>query len=318
MPDPSAEADGTDPGTIVSIVKKSRLTRLIPAALILLSATAAVSAGIRRREAPNQLQPTRTARPDNLPLQRSKSLPAKFTNQYRMEFVLIPEGKFTMGSAAGADMEKPAHSVTIGQPFYIGRYEVTQWQWRAVMGTTVDDQRRKIRDGSILVARPMAGEGDDRPAYYVSWQEAHVFLQRLNALNDGHTYRLPAEAEWEYVCRAGATEDRPAELNLVAQYKNNANNYVQPVGMRRPNAFQIYDLIGNVWEWCEDVFHLSYEGAPADASSWLTNDELSQRVKRGGSFFTKNFDYLRCAARAGQSVEERDVETGFRVVATVK
>jgi formylglycine-generating enzyme required for sulfatase activity len=233
-----------------------------------------------------------------------------------MEFVLIPTGKFIMGSAA-EDLEKPAHEVTIGQRFYITRYEVSQWQWRAVMATTIDEQRRKVSNTKSLVALPMAGEGDDRAAYYVNWQEAHTFIQRLNALKDGYTYRLPSEAEWEYVCRAGTTEDRPAVLNLIAQYKTNSNNYVQPVGMRRPNAFQIYDMIGNVWEWCEDAFHLSYQGAPADGSAWMANDDLNQRVKRGGSFFTKNFDYLRCAARAGQSVDERDFETGFRVVATL-
>ena len=254
----------------------------------------------------------------NHPAQHSKSLPAKFINQYRMEFVLIPEGKFSMGSAT-ADNEKPAHGVTISQPFYIGRYEVTQWQWRAVMSTTIDEQRRKIKnDAKSLVASPMAGESDDRATYYASWQEAHTFVDRLNALKDGRTYRLPSESEWEYVCRAGATEDRPADLNLIAQYKNNSNNYVQPVGMRRPNAFQIYDMIGNVWEWCEDVFHLNYDGAPSDGSAWLTNDELGQKVKRGGSFTTRNFDFLRCAARASGSVDDRDVETGFRVVATVR
>jgi len=251
--------------------------------------------------------------------QKAKSLPAKFTNRYRMEFVLIPEGKFTIGSPDGADMERPAHTVTISQPFYIGRYEVTQWQWRAVMSTTIDEQRRKIRNESkSLVALPMAGESDDRAAYYVSWEEAHTFVQRLNALNDGHNYRLPTEAEWEYACRGGATEDRPAELNLIAQYKTNSNNYVQPVGMRRPNAFQIYDMIGNVWEWCEDVFHLNYDGAPPDGSAWITNDELKLRIKRGGSFSTKNFDYLRCAARGSEMPDSRNVETGFRVVATLK
>jgi formylglycine-generating enzyme required for sulfatase activity len=261
----------------------------------------------------------RSAAHSNSPSQQSKSLPPKFTNQYRIEFVLIPEGKFSMGSAGGADNEQPAHGVTISQPFYIGRYEVTQWQWRAVMATTIEEQRRKIKnDAKSLVASPMAGESDDRAAYYASWQEAHTFVDRLNALKDGRTYRLPSEAEWEYVCRAGATEDRPADLNVIAQYKNNSNNFVQPVGMRRPNAFQIYDMIGNVWEWCEDVFHLNYDGAPSDGSAWLTNDELGQKVKRGGSFTTRNFDFLRCAARASGSVDDRDVETGFRVVATVK
>jgi formylglycine-generating enzyme required for sulfatase activity len=248
---------------------------------------------------------------------QSKKLPAKFTNQYRMEFVLIPEGKFTMGSAASSDIERPAHEVAIAQPFYIGRYEVTQWQWRAVMRTTVDEQRRNIKsDGKTLVASPMAGEGDDRATYYVSWQDAHAFVEQLNTLKDGHTYRLPSEAEWEYVCRAGATEDRPADLGPIAWYKNNSNNYVQFVGMRRANAFQVYDLIGNVWEWCEDVFHLKYDGAPADGSPWMTNDELNQRVKRGGSFMTRNFDFLRCAGRGSGMADSRDVETGFRVMAT--
>ena len=223
-----------------------------------------------------------------------------------------------MGSD-GADLERPSHAVTISQPFYIGRYEVTQWQWRAVMGTTVDEQRRKVKsDAKSLVALPMAGEGDDRATYYVSWQDAQAFIKRLNALNDGHIYRLPSEAEWEYVCRAGASEDRPAQLNLIAQYRNNSNNYVQPVGMRWPNGFQVYDVIGNVWEWCEDVFHLNYNGAPSDGGPWLSNDDLNQRVKRGGSFMTKNFDFLRCAARAGETPDNRDVETGFRVVANVK
>jgi len=296
-------------------MKRNRIIRLIANAFVLLSFLFPAIAQRGTKPEPSRGFAGRT----NRSLQRSKSLPAKFTNQYRMEFVLITEGKFTMGTAAGADNEKPAHRVTIGQPFYIGHYEVTQWQWRAVMSTTVDEQRRKIKnDAKSLVASPMAGESDDRATYYASWKEAHTFVERLNALKDGHIYRLPSEAEWEYVCRAGSTEDRPADLNLIAQYRNNSNNYVQPVGMRRPNAFQIYDMIGNVWEWCEDVYHLNYDGAPTDGSPWLTNDELNQRVKRGGSFITRNFDFLRCAARGSELAEYRDVETGFRVVATAR
>jgi formylglycine-generating enzyme required for sulfatase activity len=287
----------------------NRFTRLIAAALVTFSSIIIAMARGGTGTTPN-------AAPGNSQAQRSKSLPAKFTNQYRMEFVLIPEGKFVMGSAAGADSEKPAHVVTISQTFYMGKYEVTQWQWRAVMTTTVDQQRRKIKAGAaVLAALPMAGEGDDRAAYYVSWQEAQAFVKKLNALNDGHTYRLPSEAEWEYVCRAGSTDDRPADVNVIAWYKNNSNNFVQSVGMRRGNGFQTYDLLGNVWEWCEDVFHLNYDGAPTDGSSWSTNDDLNQRVKRGGSFFTRNLDYLRCSARGAQPIDDRDFETGFRVVA---
>jgi formylglycine-generating enzyme required for sulfatase activity len=132
----------------------------------------------------------------------------------------------------------------------------------------------------------------------------------LNALKDGRTYRLPSEAEWEYVCRAGATEDRPADLNVIAQYKNNSNNYVQPVGMRRPNAFQIYDMIGNVWEWCEDVFHLNYDKA-------VRRQRLADKRRNlcessaGGSFTTK-FQFRFVAQRGSVwSVDDRGVETGF-------
>ncbi len=258
--------------------------------------------------------PPRTTAPRNRPAD-GKSLSAKFTNQYQMEFVLIPAGKFMMGSADGATDEKPIHGVTIGHAFYMARYEVTQWQWRAVMGRTLVEQRRMIEQGSVDSPRRLAGEGDRYPIYYVSWQEAHTFLQRLNALNDGYIYRLPSEAEWEYACRGGSTTDKVDDLNPIAWYKTNSDDSTQPVGMRRANAFGLYDMLGNVWEWCEDWTHSNYDGAPADGSAWLTPGELTERSSRGGSFHTGNLAYLRCTARGGETPDFRDFETGFRVVA---
>ena len=249
------------------------------------------------------------------PATQRKSLPTRFTNQYRMEFVLVPAGKFMMGSASGQESEKPVHPVTIAQPFYIGRYEVSQWHWQAVMTTTVAQEKRKLETRSAdLGARRMAGEGGDLPIYYVTWEEAHTFLKRLNGLNDGYVYRLPSEAEWEYACRAGSTEDRPADLYAAAWFKTNSTDFVHPAGMRRPNAFGIYDMIGNVSEWCEDSYHPNYDGAPGDGSVWNSSEE-SPKISRGGSFFTGNLNYLRCSARGAETADHSDFETGFRLVA---
>jgi len=233
-----------------------------------------------------------------------------------MEFVLVPAGKFMMGSADGDTDEKPIHGVTIGRAFYMGRYEVTQYQWRAVMGRTVSEQKRLIdQNNSLTVPHRLAGEGDEYPIYYVSWEDAHAFLRRLNALNDGYIYRLPSEAEWEYACRAGGSADAPSDLNPFAWYRTNANDSTQPAGMRRANAFGLYDMLGNVWEWCEDWTHSNYDGAPTDGGAWLTPGELQERAARGGSFSTRNLAFLRCTARGGETPEYRDFETGFRVAA---
>lgn len=253
--------------------------------------------------------------PPNRPAEKSKSLPAKFNNQYRMEFVLIPAGKFMMGSADGSDSEKPIHGVAIARAFYLGRYEVTQGQWRAVTGRNVNEQQRMVAGGSTGQPRRLAGVGDDYPIYYVSWEETQHFIQRLNALNDGYLYRLPTEAEWEYACRAGGSSDRSADLNPIAWYKTNSGDSTHPVGMRRSNAFGLYDMLGNVWEWCEDWATTNYDGAAADGSAWLTAGDLKERSSRGGSFHTGDLAFVRCTARGAETPEYRDFETGFRVVA---
>jgi formylglycine-generating enzyme required for sulfatase activity len=252
----------------------------------------------------------------------SKTLPRTRTNQAGIEFVLIPPGSLMMGSVNGAADEKPVHQVTIGQAFYMGKYEVTQAQWQSVMGSN-----------------PSNFKGDNLPVETVSWDDAVAFIARLNAQNDGFAYRLPTEAEWEYACRAGTTGDYAGDLDAMAWYGNNsgrgrldaaeiyrtdsANYYkritenggqTHAVGTKLPNSFGLFDMHGNVWEWCQDWYHDSYNGAPTDGSAWLSGGEQKYRVMRGGSWYA-DAAVLRSAARRRDTPGYDYNLYGFRVVA---
>ena len=162
-----------------------------------------------------------------------------YTNSIGMEFMLIPAGTFMMGSEKGYADEKPQHRVTISRPFYLGKYEVTQAQWEAVMGNN-----------------PSRFDGRNNPVEQVSWEDVRVFIARLNA-HEGHTrYRLPTEAEWEYAARAGSTSaysfgDDAARLGQYAWYGDNSGKTTHPVGQKLPNAWGLHDMHGNVWEWVQ-------------------------------------------------------------------
>jgi formylglycine-generating enzyme required for sulfatase activity len=253
--------------------------------------------------------PARTNRTSSRPLPRTRTR----TNQAGIEFVLIPPGRFMMGSTNGNADEKPVHQVTISQAFYMGKYEVTQGQWQSVMGTTIHQQRDKVVGSYIIV-----GEGDNYPMYFVSWEEAMSFMRRLNELNDGYIYRLPTEAEWEYACRAGTKGDYYADdVNDIGWSVENSGNQTHAVAGKQPNTFGLYDMSGNVSEWCGDVYHNNYRGAPTDGSAWVSGGEPQKRVIRGGGWFDRAV-YLRSAARFKDSSDYREYGIGFRVVAVAR
>ncbi|MEC8555072.1 MAG: formylglycine-generating enzyme family protein [Planctomycetota bacterium] len=196
-------------------------------------------------------------------------------NSIEMNLRVIPPGTFTMGpdnSDRGA-REKPAHQVTLSQPFMLGVYEVTQEQYERVMGVN-----------------PSEFKGPQNPVEKVSWEDAVEFCQKLSALPEersaGRVYRLPTEAEWEYACRAGTTTDYSfgddaVSLDKYAWYGKNSGRETHPVGQKQPNAWGLYDMHGNVFEWCAD----GYGDYPSDAVTDPTGAKSgSSRVLRGGSW----------------------------------
>lgn len=193
------------------------------------------------------------------------------------EMVALPAGQFTMGLAvqnkAGDESALPAHAVTV-KSFAIGKYEVTQDEWFAVMGT-----------------RPASFKGGKHPVEQVTWKFAKEFTRKLSE-KTGKPYRLLTEAEWEYAARAGSEGEHYFGKNIsalpdYAWFDDNSGESTHPVGQRKPNAFGLHDLYGNVWEWTEDCWHEDYADAPSDGSAWLTGD-CSQRVARGGTWYSKS------------------------------
>ena len=217
-----------------------------------------------------------------------------------IELVLVPAGSFMMGSPEGENTivgELPLHEVTFRDGFYMSKYEVTQAQWQAVMGNNPSHFKNC----------------DNCPVENVSWLDVQSFLEKLNESSNKYTYRLPSEAEWEYACRAGTTGNYAGPLAELAWYDANAEGKTHPVGSKTPNAFGLYDMHGNVWEWCEDVHYGNYEGAPSDGSARL-KEGARERMARGGSWQDDKFS-LRSAHRAWDTPKNREYILGFRVVA---
>jgi len=175
------------------------------------------------------------------------------TELVTIDFVDIPAGSFFMGSTKGESNERPVRRVTITKGFQIGKYEVTQGEWWAVMETTIRQQRDKICASTYCPPNEpdylIQAEGSDYPVYFVSWNESQEFIRRLNAMNDGYTYRLPTEAEWEYVARSSETSDQVGNLDSFAWYSNNSGGRPHKVGTKLPNKWGVYDMLGNVYEW---------------------------------------------------------------------
>lgn len=221
-----------------------------------------------------------------------------FTNSIGMEFVLIPAGTFKMGSESGDPDERPVHHVTLSRAFYLGKYEVTQGQWQAVMGT----------NPSLFQGDPM------RPVDQVSWDDAQAFISKLNAMEGVQLYRLPTEAEWEYAARAGTTTvysfgNDPRQLGNYAWYRANSERRTHPVGQKWPNAWGLYDMLGNVWEWVQDWEGRYQAGAVTDPQGPASG---TYRMRRGCGWNSEP-NVCRVANRYSV-VGYRDDFIGFRVV----
>ena len=253
--------------------------------------------------------PSPSPRPLPPPSPSPRPLAPPFTenlpNGVTLEMVGLPAGQFLMGSPDSdpdaRDNEKPQHQVKVNS-FAIGKYPVTQAQYEAVMGTNPSRFQNNPQN----------------PVERVSWNDAQAFCQKLSRIT-GKTYRLPTEAEWEYACRAGTTTryyfgDDANQLGDYAWYYGNSQGTTHPVGQKKPNAWGLYDMSGNVWEWCEDNWHDNYIGAPTDGSAWLKNGNDNRSPLRGGSW-SVDPDYCRSAFRS-DSVRRGNVygSLGFRVV----
>lgn len=228
-----------------------------------------------------------------------KELAVDLGGGVKLDLVLIPAGSFTMGDDDRIDA-KP-HKVTITKPFYLGKCEVTQEQWEAVMG-----------------GNPSGFEGPKDPVERISWIDCQQFLVKLNTKSggEGSKFVLPTEAQWEYACRAGSTGkccfgDDENEVGEYAWYIENEGKKTHPVGEKQPNAWGLYDMYGNVWEWCQDWYG-DYEAEAVDDPSGPT--EGSNRVYRGGSWISSSSD-CRSAYRYEGRPYYRDDVVGFRVAA---
>jgi formylglycine-generating enzyme required for sulfatase activity len=232
------------------------------------------------------------------------------------EMVVVPAGKFIMGSSASEpgryDNEEPEHNVICAKPFAVARFDVTFDEWDACVAHGDCDPR--VSD---------SGYGRGRqPVINVTWDDARHYAAWLSRMT-GKPYRLLSEAEFEYAARAGTQEAYPWGDEIG---KNNANcqdcgsrwdnSQPSPVGSFAANQFGLYDMHGNVWKWVEDCYHEDYKGAPQDGSAWVEGADCSLRVVRGGSWFTYPRN-LRSADRVRLSSDLRNVSLGFRVGRTL-
>ena len=249
---------------------------------------------------------------NGLPDLKLKSpLPRLVTNRLGMQLRLIPAGEFLMGSPLterGRDDAEEQHRVRITKPYYLGVTEVTQGQWKSVMGTEPWSGKSYVRGGS------------DYPATYVPWTEAVEFCKKLSQ-REGEPYRLPTEAEWEYACRAGSKTaysfgDAASSLKDYEWFRDNADHagedYAHRVAQKRANAFGLYDMHGNVWEWCADWYDKDYYGK-SPLSDPTGPDSSSFRVVRGGCWYAPSH-VCRSAFRARGLTDYRTSSLGFRVL----
>jgi formylglycine-generating enzyme required for sulfatase activity len=254
----------------------------------------------------------------------AKYFTEKLPNDIILEMVAIPGGVFTMGSPkteeGSSEDERPQHQVTV-PPFFMGKYTITQAQWRAV--ASLNKVNRELNPD------PSGFNGDDRPVECVSWDDAMEFCARISKYTKKE-YRLPSEAEWEYACRAGTKTPFHFGETITTDLVNFNGNHKYGSSSRKgiyreettpvasfkvANSFGVFDMHGNVWEWCSDTWHDSYQNAPNDTCSWISKNDNDNQLKllRGGSWCLGPH-YCRSASRGYYDAGHRDHYIGFRVV----
>lgn len=231
-------------------------------------------------------------------------MPDTTINSIGMELVLIPPGSFRMGGdkklEQAEDHETPRHIVKISQTYFLGKYEVTQVQWSEIMNNN-----------------PSEFVDDKRPVESVSWNDVKVFIQKLNTKEETNKYRLPTEAEWEYAARAGSESSYAfgsdtIMLSQYAWYRKNSGGKTHPVGQLNPNVWGLYDMHGNVHEWCQDWFDRKYYSQSASNAPLGPSTGLAKAL-RGGDWGSEDW-YCRSASRSLSSPDRRSNRLGFRLV----
>lgn len=227
--------------------------------------------------------------------------PEILTDRYGIILRRLPAGSLMMSTAAPGSDRKPVREVHI-ESFYMGKYEVTQAQWRQVMGS--DPPLLRFEDC------------DDCPVERISWTEGLTFINKLNELT-GKEYRLPTEVEWEYACRAGSSTeycfgDEEVTLGEYAWYSANSDNMTHPVGQKKPNSWDLYDMHGNVWEWCQSWHGPDANDMPTGPTGPPTD---SQKVRRGGSW-SNAARYCKSANSDSRPKEYRNFNLGFRLASS--
>jgi formylglycine-generating enzyme required for sulfatase activity len=226
--------------------------------------------------------------------------PNSYTNSFGIQFNYVEAGTFIMGAEDGNDNEKPIREVELTEAFYLGIYEVTQAQWFAVMGIS-----------------PSFFTGDSLPVERVSWQDVQAFIAQLNEIEGGSRYRLPSEAEWEYAAKGGQASKSftfagSDSINNVAWYNANSSGISHKVGLKQPNELGIYDMSGNVWEWCQDWFDAEYYEQAPNRNPEGPSSAIS-KVIRGGSWGSSS-DICRTTNRGSIEIESRFSGIGFRLL----
>lgn len=241
-------------------------------------------------------------------------------------FVRVPAGRFLMGSDTGDGDERPAHEVVLPRDFHVMRTEVTVRQFAAFVEATgyqTDAERGNWAwlcpaadlagpDRGLNWRTPGLEQSENHPAVVLTRNDAMAFCRWLGA-QTGRSVRLPTEAEWEYACRAGTTGHYAGDVTAMGWYRYNSGQRTHPVAQKQPNAWGLYDMHGNVWEWCRDMWHYGYHGAPTDGSAWVEAGFFIP-LMRGGSF-TNPAWWLRSANHMRNDPGCRhSYNQGFRIV----